>query len=227
MAAGFVDITVTTKTGTDITFHCWVPDTGSPAVGAIPLRMATDASGNPIDVTHPMFAQLIASTAAIGKLAANAGVNIGTVTVDAAQVGTLGPAAKAGSISVTRATDEGSLPTKDDGPNWTTVWGVAGVPFTSSDQHSAAASVTDAPTSGQHLVIDDLIFSTDTAMNVTLKCETSGAVIAGPFYVPANFVGQLTPRGKGQKLATADKKLQVITSVAGNIMVLVGYHSEA
>lgn len=86
MAAGFVDITVTTKTGIDVTFHCWVPDTGSPTVGAIPLRMATDSSGAPIDATHPMFAQLIASTAAIGKLAANAGVNIGTVTVDPTQV---------------------------------------------------------------------------------------------------------------------------------------------
>lgn len=117
--------------------------------------------------------------------------------------------------------------TKDNGAQWTSVHGVVGVPFTSADQHSAVASVTDAPTSGQKLVITDLFFGTDTAMNVTFKCETTGAVISGPFYVPANFSGQLTPRSKAWKLATADKKLQVITSVAGNIMVDAHYYSEA
>ncbi len=115
---------------------------------------------------------------------------------------------------------------KDNGPFWTSVWGVSGVPFASADQHSAVASVTDAPTSGQKLCIDDIIFSTDTAMNVTFKEETSGTVMFGPWYVPANTTLQVTLRGK-KKLATADKKLQVITSVAGNITVQAGYHSEA
>jgi hypothetical protein len=117
--------------------------------------------------------------------------------------------------------------TKDDGPSWTTVWGVSAAPFTSADQHSGVASVTDAPTSGQKLVIDDLFVSVDTAMSVTFKCETSGAIIFGPVYLPANGSFQFTPRGKGNKLATADKKLQVLTSVAGNITVSAGYHSEA
>jgi hypothetical protein len=117
--------------------------------------------------------------------------------------------------------------TKDAGPNWTTVWGVSGAPFTSSDQHSAAASVTDAPTGGQKIVLDDVVISVDTAMSATLKCETSGAVIMGPVYLPANGTFVWTSRGKGKKLATADKKLQVITSVAGNISVDAGYHSEA
>lgn len=116
--------------------------------------------------------------------------------------------------------------TQDAGPNWTSVHGVAGVPFTSADQHSAAASVTDAPTSGQKLVVTDLFVSVDTAMTVTFKCETSGVVIAGPFYLPANGTLQLTPRSKAWKLATANKKLQVITSVAGNIMVDAHYFSE-
>lgn len=113
------------------------------------------------------------------------------------------------------------------GPSWTTVWGIAGVPFTSADQHSAAASVSDAPTSGQKLVIDEVIISVDTTMNVTLKCETTGAVVAGPFYVLANNTLHVRPRGKGWKLATADKKLQAISSVSGNISVYAGYHSEA
>lgn len=116
--------------------------------------------------------------------------------------------------------------TLDAGPSWTSVWGVSGVPFTSADQHSAVASVTDVPTSGQKLCIDDLIFSTDTAMNVTFKEETSGTVVFGPWYLPANTTIQVTPRGK-KKLPTANKKLQVITSVAGNITVQAGYHSEA
>lgn len=115
---------------------------------------------------------------------------------------------------------------QDNGPSWTSVWGVAGVPFASADQHSAVASVTDAPTSGQKLCIDDLIVSTDTAMNVTFKEETSGTIVFGPWYVPANTTLQVTLRGK-KKLATADKKLQVITSIAGNITVQAGYHSEA
>jgi hypothetical protein len=124
-------------------------------------------------------------------------------------------------------TAEEPVVSSDVGPAWTSAHGVSAAPFTSADQHSAAASVTDAPTAGQKLVITDIFFSTDTAMSVTFKCETSGVVITGPYYVPANFAGQLTPRGKFWKLATADKKLQVITSVAGNIMVDAGYYSEA
>lgn len=114
----------------------------------------------------------------------------------------------------------------DAGPSWTSVWGVAGVPFSSADQHSAVASVTDAPTSAQKLCIDDLIISVDTAMSVTLKEETSGTVIFGPWYLPANTTLQVTLRGK-KKLPASDKKLQVITSVAGNITVQAGYHSES
>ena len=117
--------------------------------------------------------------------------------------------------------------TKDAGPSWASAHGISSAPFTSADQHSAAASVTDAPTSGQKLVITDIVLSVDTAMSVTFKCETSGAVITGPLYLAANSTVQLTPRGKAWKLATADKKLQVITSVAGNISVDAHYFSEA
>ncbi len=115
--------------------------------------------------------------------------------------------------------------TQDAGPAWTSVHGISGVPFTSSDQHSAAANCTDAPTTGLKLVITDLVFATDTAMNVTFKEETSGTVIAGPFYVAANSTVQLTPRSIAWKLATANKHLQVITSVSGNIMVDAFYFS--
>jgi hypothetical protein len=115
----------------------------------------------------------------------------------------------------------------DAGPAWTTVRGVSGVPYTSANRSGGLASVTDAPVTGQKLVIDDLIVSVDTAMSVTFKEETSGnPVVHGPFYMPANSVLQVTLRGK-TKLSTANKKLQVITSAAGNIMVEATYHSEA
>jgi hypothetical protein len=115
----------------------------------------------------------------------------------------------------------------DVGPGWTSAHGIASVPFTSSDQHSAAASVTSAPTSTLKLVITDIMVSVDTAMSVTFREETSNTVITGPYYLPANGSMQLTPRGKGWKLPVADKKLQVITSAAGNIMVDAHYMSEA
>lgn len=140
--------------------------------------------------------------------------------------GTAG-APSANVTSVQGVTGGTPIPSSDSGPAWTSVWGVAGVPFASADQHSAVASVTDAPTSGQKLVITDLIVSVDTAMSVTFKCETSGVIVFGPWYLAANSGPvQLTPRSK-RKLATADKKLQVITSVAGNITVSAAYYSEA
>lgn len=109
---------------------------------------------------------------------------------------------------------------------FTPKWGLSGVPFTSADQHSAVASVTDAPLSNQFLCVDDILVSVDTAMSVTFKEETSGTVVFGPIYLPANGTIQVTLRGK-RRLSTSGKKLQVLTSVAGNISVLVGYHSEA
>lgn len=116
---------------------------------------------------------------------------------------------------------------KDNGPHWTSVHGVTSVPFASADATSIV-SVTDAPTSGLKLVITDLFVSVGaTAMNLIFKCETSAAIIAGPFYLAANTTQQFTPRSKGWKLATVDKKLQVIASAAGNIMVDAHYYSEA
>lgn len=103
-------------------------------------------------------------------------------------------------------------------------WGVAGAPFTSADQSSAAASVTDAPRSGECLVIEGLTIAVGTTMTVTLKEETSGDVILGPLYILANTSIHIP---FGRKLPTAGKKLQVLTSASGNVMVLAGYRSEA
>lgn len=114
-------------------------------------------------------------------------------------------------------------PTSDNGPAWTSVVGVSSHAFTSSDARSVVA-VTDAPTSGQKLVLTDLVYSVDTAMSLTFTEETSGT-IKFVLYLPARSAGQITLRGK-VKLA-ADKKLMVQASDPGNVAVTASYYSEA
>lgn len=103
--------------------------------------------------------------------------------------------------------------------------GVSGARYTSADRSASAASVTDSPASGKKLVITDCDISVDTAMRVDLKEETSGTVFFSK-YLPANGSWSAVTRGKF-KLPTADKKLQIQTSVAGNISVTAMYYSEA
>jgi hypothetical protein len=114
---------------------------------------------------------------------------------------------------------------KDGGPTWVTTYGVAGARFTSADASGAVAAVTDAPVSGQRLIITDILLSVDTAMRLDFSIETAGTILAS-IYMGANTSGQVTIRSKF-KLATADKKLMVRTSVAGNVAVTVWYTSEA
>ncbi len=115
--------------------------------------------------------------------------------------------------------------TKDGGTAFTTSLGVSGARITSADQSAAVASITDAPTSGQKIVIDDILFSSDTALRLDFSEETSGTILFS-VYTSAGSSGQFTPRGK-LKLATSDKKLQWRASAAGNIAVTPLYHSEA
>lgn len=184
---------------------------GSAIIGKVGVDQTTPGTTNGVSL-----AQIGATTVSTGTGAQGAGAQRVTVAVDSATV--------AGSTSLPAGTNSiGGA--KDNGPHWTAVHGISSAPFTSADQHSAVASVTDAPTSGQKLVITDILMSVDTAMSVMFKCETTGAIICGPFYLPANGSLQVTPRGRW-KLATADKKLQVLTSVAGNVMVDAHYFSE-
>jgi hypothetical protein len=96
---------------------------------------------------------------------------------------------------------------------------------TASADATGIVDVTAAPTSGQKIVIDDIILSVDTAMWVLFEEETSGTDII-KLYMAANSAAQVTPRGR-IKLPTADRKLRMDASVAGNIAVTVCYHSEA
>ena len=110
--------------------------------------------------------------------------------------------------------------TKDNGPHWTSVF-----TYTTSADMTTAADLTAAPSSGQKLVITDIVVSADTAMSISFQEETAGTVFI-KLFLPANGSAQITPRSK-LKLNTADKKLQGDASVAGNISVTVWYYSEA
>ncbi|MBK8211611.1 MAG: hypothetical protein IPK78_18300 [Rhodospirillales bacterium] len=110
--------------------------------------------------------------------------------------------------------------TMDAGPSWTSSY-----LHTASADASAGADVTAAPTTGQKIVIDDVIVSTGAALTVTFEEETSGTDVL-KLYMAANGIAQVTPRGK-IKLATADKKLRVLTSGAGAVACTIVYHSEA
>lgn len=110
--------------------------------------------------------------------------------------------------------------TRDAGPAWTSAY-----LHTASADASGGADLTAAPTAGQKICIDDLIISVGADLTVTLEEETSGTDVM-VFYMAAKSTIQVTPRGQ-VKLPTADKKLRLDTSGAGNIAVTVVYHSEA
>jgi hypothetical protein len=112
---------------------------------------------------------------------------------------------------------------KDNGPAWTSSWGVSGVPI-SADISASPTAVTDAPTAGQKICIDDIIVGASVAQILTFTCETTAAVIL-ILRVPAGQSMQFTFRGK-RKLATADKKLLCQSNTAGTTSVCIGYHSE-
>lgn len=114
---------------------------------------------------------------------------------------------------------------RDDGPNWTTSLGIGAAVVKPTTAHTTDTAVTDAPVAGQSLVVDDLFFSSDAAVTVQFKEETSG-IIKIEQYVPARFVGQITTRGKF-KLPNINKKLMIRTSAVATIAVTALYHSEA
>lgn len=110
-------------------------------------------------------------------------------------------------------------PSTDAGPAWTSVR-----QLTTSADMTGAADLTAAPTAGQRIVIDDLIFASDTAMYMSFLEETSGTELFR-LYVAANGTVQVTTRGK-MKLPTSDKKLRGDASAAGNVAITVLFHSE-
>lgn len=110
---------------------------------------------------------------------------------------------------------------KDAGPNWTPSYKTV-----SSADVSSAVDATDAPTSGQKVYIDDLVVSVGSALTLTFTEETTGTVIFKGFFEANSGFESLTLRN-GRKLITADKKLRVQASGAGNVFVHCSWHSES
>lgn len=181
---------------------------GAPVTGANPVPV-TVASGS--GTQNVNVAQVAGVATPVGHGLAATALRVELPTDGTGVVGIIAGTASIGG-------------TKDNGPQWTTAFGIAGVVFTSSDATTAAA-VTSAPTAGQKLVITDLLMSTDTAMFLLFEEETSGTDLL-KIFLPANGTYQFTPRSR-LKLATADKKLTVDASVAGNIAITAFYYSEA
>lgn len=95
---------------------------------------------------------------------------------------------------------------------------------TSADASSTPLNCTAAPGAGKVVHIDNLIVSVGaSALVVTIKEETSNTVVA-KLNCAANSVHRLGPLGK---LATANKKLLITTSGAGQVDATTLWRAEA
>lgn len=108
----------------------------------------------------------------------------------------------------------------DGGPSWT-----PSRKYTPSADMTTPADITNAPESGLKIVADDIIVSSNVAMEFTIQEETSGTVITS-FFLPTHGSFQITLRDR-LKADVADKKLQGKASIAGNVRITCWYHSEA
>jgi len=172
---------------------------GTNIVGVVGIDQTTPGTTNGVQVN----AAIPAGTNAIGKLAANSGVDIGDVDV----------------LSIAAGTNIiGS--TMDAGPAQTITR-----TYTTSADMTTAANISPAPTAGQKVVATDIMVSTDTAMEFSIQEETSATVFASVF-LAANSTVIITLHGF-IKAAVADMHLQGKASLAGNVRVTVNSFSEA
>lgn len=186
-----------------------------PGSSSTPTGAATEAKQ---DTQITKLTSIDGKTPALGQALAAAS---SPVVLTAIQAAALAAPVVSGTVEI-GATTLAALETTtslDGGPGWTT-----SQTRTASADMSTAADISVAPTSGQKLVITDVLISTDTAMRFDLL-EESNATPKASFYLPANGSYQFTPRGKF-KLPTADKKLQGKATVAGNVSVTALYFSE-
>lgn len=187
------------------------------------------ATGNPVPISDAGGSLTVDGSVSVsGSVAVTDGG--GSLTVDGTVTVTDGSGSLTvdGSVSLASAIPAGTNSigtTKDGGPSWTTSIGVSGVAFVSGLTTSAQA-ITDAPTSGQYLVLDDLIVSVPTACTVLIEDETSGADLYRLHFAGAGFA-QITPRGK-TKRSVADKKLtaRVASGSTTECGITAYFHSE-
>jgi hypothetical protein len=109
----------------------------------------------------------------------------------------------------------------DNGPAWTYY-----TLYTAHTDLTSAANITSSPGETMCIVLDDILISTDTLMEIQVR-------MAGPVdntllgvFLPANGTVQLTFRNpiKGD---TANKQLQAVSSAAGNVHITTTWHLEA
>ncbi len=112
----------------------------------------------------------------------------------------------------------------DAGPSWRGSQGVSGETVESADAHVTPLVITDAPSTGQKIALDDLEISVDTAMKVTIR-TTTGHKKVGVYFLSPNNTLQITTRGK-KRAQAIDQTLEALTSVSGNIAITANYHSE-
>ena len=96
--------------------------------------------------------------------------------------------------------------------------------FVSSANATGGIDLTDAPETGKRVAIIDLFISTNTAMIIYVRMETSGNNLAA-FALAANSTLVFSPRAYLRGDAV-DKKIRLVTSVSGIIGATVTYFSE-
>lgn len=198
---------------------------GSSAIATLPVSLAS-------------LPALAAGTNAIGKLAANSGVDIGDVTVDNAagtnplpvqgNVAHDGAAAgnplllagqyKASPAKVSADGDVATLAVTQSGKLLFPAWTSAADTINDNNNYSSAqtnAALTNAtaPGANKRLVIVEIMYSRDTAGNMKLVGDPAGtpATVFGPHYFPANG-GMISTQCY---IPLATNKALGITSVGG------------
>ena len=199
--SGSATVTFVASVGTAANILTGAIPAGANLIGKVGIDQAT-ANANEVVVKSGTITTLTTLTGITNALPAGTN-NIGDVDV---------LSIAAGSNTIGGTTDAGIASTSV-------------LTYTASADMTTAAAISAAPTGSQKIVVDDIIFSSDTAMWFEFEEETSGTVFAKVF-VPANGTVMITPRGKF-KLATADKKLFGDASVAGNVAITTICHSEA
>lgn len=104
--------------------------------------------------------------------------------------------------------------------------GVGGAAFVSADASAAPAPITDAPATGQKIVCDELVLSSDTAnITITITEETTGKILYR-IYITTNQSIVLVGNDRF-KLSTPNTRIMLQASKAGNVSATAFWYSEA
>lgn len=208
-----------TINGTDFTLGTHFGLSAHDAEQAELLAGAINGGQQPFSVTstgivRPYFAYFVGNSVVVVATAPGTGGNAITLAETGA------------SFSVSGATLSGGTSngagSQDAGVAWTPVRAMK-----NSTDLSTISDLTVAPTSGQKIVLDDLLISVGgTAMTLTFTEETSGTVLLKLFMPATSGAQQITLRN-GLKVPTADKKIRVQSSAAGDVFIHSSHHSEA